>query len=148
MTRTRSLRRAVLAVVAAASLAAGSAAWAQDGTLPFTIDRARLADDRRDLVVRGTYSCPTLEIDRGVATIDLTVNQAGVAGHGFVTIEVCDGTTRPWRARVTAAAGRFRRGPAQVLASGSVTGTDPSGQGVTLQVAILSPGQPITITRR
>jgi hypothetical protein len=146
--RTRSLRRVVLAVVAAATFAAGSAAWAQDGTLPFTIDKARLADDRRDVVVRGTYSCPTLEIAGGVATIDLTVNQAGVAGHGFVTIEVCDGRTRPWRERVTAATGRFRRGPAQVLASGLVTGVTPAGQDVTLQVAIVDPGQPVTITRR
>jgi hypothetical protein len=148
MTRTRSLRRAVLAVVAAATVAAGPAAWAQDGTLPFTIDKARLADDRRDVVVRGTYSCPTLAIDGVVATIDLTVNQAGVAGHGFVTIEVCDGKTRTWRARVTAAAGRFQRGPAQVLASGFVRGVTPAGQDVTLQVAILAPGQPITITGR
>jgi Family of unknown function (DUF6299) len=146
--RTRSLRRPVLAVVVAATFAAGSAAWAQDGTLPFTIDTARLADDRRDVVVRGTYRCPTLEIDGGVATIDLTVNQAGVVGHGFATIEVCDGRTRSWRARVTAAAGRFRRGPAQVLASGILTGVTPAGEPVTLQVAILSPGQPITITRR
>src|ERR671915_11744 len=81
-------------------------------------------------------------------TLPFTVNQGGVAGFGFVTIEVCDGTTRAWRARVTSSDGRFRRGPAQALASGLVTGEDPSGQRVTLQVAILSPGQPVTIERR
>jgi hypothetical protein len=87
-------------------------------------------------------------VDGGGGTIDLTVNQDGVAGFGFVPIEVCDGTTRAWRAKVTSGAGRFRRGPAQALASGLVTGEDAAGQRVTLQVAILSPGQPITITRR
>jgi hypothetical protein len=146
MRTTRSLRRALLA----ATVAAGPAAWAQDGTLPFTIDTARLADDRHTAVVRGTYSCPELDltVPGGGGTIDLTVNQGGVTGHGFVTIAVCDGTTRTWRARVTSTDGRFRRGPAQVLASGLVTGEDAAGQRMTLQVAVLSPGQPITITRR
>ena len=148
--RTRLLRRAVLILAAAATVGVVPAAQAQDGTLPFTIDTARLASDRHTVVVRGTYSCPQLDLDvtGGGGTIDLTVNQGGVAGFGFVTIEVCDGTTRAWRARVTSAAGRFRRGPAQALASGLVTGEDPSGQRVTLQVAILSPGQPVTIERR
>jgi hypothetical protein len=148
--RTRSLRRAMLAVMVAATVAAGPAALAQDGTLPFTIDTARLAADRHTVVIRGTYTCPPLDlgVDGGGGTIDLTVNQDGVAGFGFVPIEVCDGTTQAWRARVTSGAGRFRRGPAQALASGLVTGEDATGQRVTLQVAILSPGQPITITRR
>jgi hypothetical protein len=146
---TRSLRRAVLAVVAAATFAAGSAAWAQDGTLPFTFDTARLANDRHTVVVRGTYTCPKLDLSAtGGGTIDLTVNQGDVAGFGFVDITVCDGTTRTWRARVTSFGDRFRRGPAQGLASGLVTGKDAAGQTVTLQVAVLSPGQPITITRR
>ena len=151
MRTTRPLRRALLAVVvAAATVAAGPAAWAQDGTLPFTVDTARLADDRHTVVVRGTYSCPELDltVPGGGGTIDLTVNQGDAFGIGFATIDTCDGTTRTWRARVTSATGRFRRGPAQALASGLVTGTDAAGQTVTLQVAVLSPGQPVTITRR
>jgi hypothetical protein len=148
-TRTRSLRRALVAVVAAAAVVAGPAASAQDGTLPFTFDTARLANDRHTVVVRGTYTCPKLDLPiGGGGTIDLTVNQGDAFGVGFVTIDTCDGTTRTWRARVTSATGRFRRGPAQALASGLVTGEDAAGQKVTLQVAILSPGQPITITRR
>jgi Family of unknown function (DUF6299) len=148
MTRTRSLRRAVLAVVTAATVAAGPAAWAQDGTLPFTVDTARLANDRHTVVVRGTYSCPELDLDvtGGGGIIELTVTQGDVTGFGIGFIEVCDGTTRTWRTRVTSTNGRFRRGPAQVLASARVTGRDAAGQTVTLRADIL--GQPVTITRR
>jgi hypothetical protein len=135
-------------VVAAATVAAGPAAWAQDGTLPFTIDTARLADDRHSVVVPGTYSCPRLDLDvtGGGGIIELTVTQGDVTGFGIGFIQLCDGTTRTWRARVTSADGRFRRGPAQVVATARVTGQDAAGQTVTLRADIL--GQPITITRR
>jgi Family of unknown function (DUF6299) len=148
--RTRLLRRAVLILVAAATVGVVPAAQAQDGTLPFTIDTARLADDRHTVVVGGTYSCPQLDFDvvGGGGIIELTVNQGNVRGFGFGSIEVCDGTTRTWQATVTATDGRFRRGPAQVLASARVTGRDAAGETVTLRADILAPGQPITITSR
>jgi hypothetical protein len=149
MVTTRSLRRAVLAVVAAATVAAGPAAWAQDGTLPFTVDTARLANDRHTVVVRGTYSCPELDLDgtAGGGIVELTVNQGDVRGVGFAFIQVCDGTTRTWRGRVTSSDGRFRRGPAQVLASARVTGQDAADETVMLRADILAPGQTVTITR-
>ena len=131
------LRRTVLTVVAAATVAAGPAAWAQDdGTLPFTVDTARLASDRHTVVVGGTYSCPPLDLNvtGGGGIIELTVNQRDVRGVGFAFIEVCDGTTRTWRGTVTSTDGRFRRGPAQVLASARVTGQDPAGREVQLRV--------------
>jgi hypothetical protein len=147
--RTGSLRRVVLAVVAAAVVAVAPAAWAQEGTLPFTIDTARLAADRHTVVVRGTYTCPQLdlEVTGGGGTIDLTVRQGGVSGIGFVPIQVCDGTTQAWRADVTTFGDpRFTRGPARASAGGFVHGEDAAGQTVTLWVQIQN--QRITITRR
>jgi len=121
---------------------------AQDETLPFSIDRARLAADRHMVVVSGTYTCGPLDLDvvGGGGTIDLTVRQGSVEGFGFVPIEVCDGTTRAWRADVTTFGQRpFRRGVARAVASGLVNG-ERDGQPVTLRVDI--PSQRITITRR
>jgi hypothetical protein len=146
------MRRVILTVMVAATVAVAPAALAQE-PLPFTIDTARLAADRHTVVVAGTYTCPELNLDvvGGGGTIDLTVRQGRVEGIGYVHIQgrVCDGTTRTWEADVTTfGERRFQRGPAQALASGLVTGENATGQRVTLQVAILSPGQPITITRR
>jgi hypothetical protein len=148
--RTTPLRRAILAVMVAATIAVAPAALAQDGTLPFTIDTARLAADHHTVVVRGTYSCPPLDLTGpgGGGIVELTVTQGDVRGVGFAFIELCDGTTRTWRGRVTSSDGRFRRGPAQVLASARVTGQDAADQTVTLRADVLAPGQPITITRR
>jgi hypothetical protein len=148
------MRRVILTVMVAATVAVAPAALAQEPLpLPFTIDTARLAADGHTVVVAGTYTCPelNLDVDGGGGTIDLTVRQGRVEGIGYVHIQgrVCDGTTRTWETDVTTfGERRFRRGPAQALASGLVTGEDAAGQRVTLQVAILSPGQPITITRR
>ena len=150
------MRRVILTVMVATTVAVAPAALAQEPLpLPFTIDTARLAADSHTVVVAGTYTCPELNLDvddgGGGGTIDLTVNQDGVAGFGYVHIQgrVCDGTTRTWETDVTTfGERRFQRGPAQALASGLVTGEDAAGNKVTLQVAILSPGQPITITRR
>jgi hypothetical protein len=146
--RTRRLRRAILVLVAAATVGVVPTAQAQDGTLPFTVDTARLADDRHTVVVRGSHGCPLLDLNvtGGGGIIELTVTQGDVTGFGIGFIEVCDGTTRTWRTRVTSTNGRFRRGPAQVLASARVTGQDAAGQTVTLRADIL--GQPVTITRR
>ena len=145
------LRRAVLAGTVAAVLAVVPAAWAQPGTLPFTIDTARLAADRHTVVVAGTYTCPRLNLDGtgGGGTIDLSVNQGRVQGIGYVHLQgtVCDGTTRAWQVNVTTfGEPRFQRGPARVSASGDVNGDDPSGQPVHLRVEI--DRQRITITRR
>jgi hypothetical protein len=145
--RTRSLRRMVLAVVAAAVVAVAPAARAQE-PLPFTIDTARLATDRHTVVVAGTYTCPLLdlEVTGGGGTIDLTVSQGGISGFGGVPVTVCDGTTRAWQADVTTFGDRrFKRGPASVSASGDVNGEDASGQPVHLRVEI--DRQRITITR-
>jgi hypothetical protein len=109
---------------------------------------AVLAADRHTVVVGGTYTCGPLDLDvvGGGGTIDLTVRQGGVEGFGGVPIEVCDGTTRAWRADVTTFGQRpFRRGAARAVASGLVFG-ERDGQPVTLRVDI--PSQRITITRR
>jgi hypothetical protein len=146
--RRTALGRAVLAATLAVVVAVAPAAWAQDETLPFTIDRARLAADRHTVVVSGGYTCGPLDLDvvGGGGTIDLTVRQGRVQGFGFVPIEVCDGTTRAWRADVTTFGQRpFRRGAARAVASGLVFG-ERDGQPVTLRVDI--PSQRITITHR
>jgi hypothetical protein len=146
--QTRALGRAVLVAMVAVVVAVVPAAWAQDGTLPFTIDRARLAADRHTVVVSGSYTCGPLDLDvvGGGGTIDLTVRQGRVEGFGFVPIEVCDGTTRTWRADVTTFGDRqFRRGAARASASGEVRG-ERDGQPVTLRVEIAN--QRIIIARR
>ena len=55
--RTMALRRVILAVLVAATVAVSPAAWAQDETFDFTIDAASLAADRHTVVVSGTYTC-------------------------------------------------------------------------------------------
>ena len=145
--RTTAPRRAVMVAVVAL-MVAGPAAWAQDETLPFSIDRARLAADRHTVVVSGTYTCGPLNLNvvGGGGTIDLTVRQGRVVGFGGVQIEVCDGATHAWQEDVTTFGERpFRRGPARAIASGQVRG-QRDGQDVTLEVDI--PDQRITITRR
>lgn len=141
------LRRVILAVLVAATVAVGPAAWAQDETLDFTIDAARLAADRHTVVVSGTYTCGPLDLDvvGGGGTIDLTVRQSRVEGFGFVPIEICDGTAQTWQEDVTTFGDRlFKHGAARASASGLVNG-ERDGQPVTLRVDI--PDQPITITR-
>jgi hypothetical protein len=145
---TRSLRHALLAMILAAILVSATAASAQDGTLPFTIDTARLAADRHTVVVSGIYTCPPLDLNvpGGGGTIDLTVRQGRVTGFGFVPIQVCDGSTQAWEADVTTFGTRqFKRGTASASASGDVNGADLTGQPVHLRVDIAS--QPVTITR-
>jgi hypothetical protein len=139
-----------MAVVALLALlvAVAPAAWAQDETLPFSIDRARLAADRHTVVVSGTYTCGPLDLDvvGGGGTIDLTVRQGRVEGFGFVPVEVCDGAVQAWQADVTTFGDRrFNRGAARASASGLVNG-ERDGQPVTLRVDIAN--QRITITRR
>jgi hypothetical protein len=143
------MRRVILTVMVAATVAVAPAALAQE-PLPFTIDTARLAADRHTVVVAGTYTCPELNLDvvNGGGTIDLTVNQDGVAGFGYVHIQgrACDGTTRTWETDVTTfGERRVQRGPARVSASGDVNGEDASGQPVHLRVEI--DRQRITIAR-
>lgn len=138
MARTM-LRRAVLAglVAALVALAAAPAASARAPRLRFAVDGARLTADPHTLVVSGAYHCPALNlaIPGGGGTIDLTVNQNGVAGFGFVPIAVCDGTTQTWQAEVTTfGEPAFTTGRASVLASGLVSARDPAGQDVTLRV--------------
>jgi hypothetical protein len=140
----------MVAVVASLALmvAVAPAAWAQDETLPFSIDRARLATDRHTVVVSGTYTCGPLDLDvvGGGGTIDLTVRQGRVVGFGFVPIEVCDGAVQAWQADVTTfGERRFKRGAARASASGLVNG-ERDGQPVTLRVDI--PDQRIDLTRR
>jgi hypothetical protein len=99
--RRRSLRGARLAVVVAATLAAGRAALAQDEPFPFEADGARLAADRHTVVVSGTYTCGPLDLNvtSGRGAVDLTVRQGQVSGFGGVQIEVCDGTAQGFRPR-------------------------------------------------
>jgi len=52
--RTTVIQRAVLAAMVAVLVAVAPAAWAQDETRPFSIDRARLAADPHTVVVGGT----------------------------------------------------------------------------------------------
>ena len=145
---TTVIRRAVLAAMVAVLVAVAPAARAQEETLPFSIDGARLATDRHTVVVSGTYTCGPLDLDvvGGGGSIDLTVRQGPVEGFGGVQIEVCDGTTQTWQVDVTTFGDRrFKRGAARASASGLVFG-ERDGQPVTLRVDI--PDQQITITRR
>jgi hypothetical protein len=132
------LRRSVLTVLVAAMVAvvADPAALAREPQLRFTVDGARLTADPHTVVVSGTYRCPVLDLDvPGGNTIDLTVSQGDVNGFGFVTIEVCDGTTQTWQADVTTfGEPTFTTDRALALASGLVSARDPAGQDVTLRV--------------
>jgi hypothetical protein len=132
------LRRAVLAVLVAAlvALAAAPTASARDPRLRFAVDGASLTADPHTVVVSGTYHCPVLDLNvPGGNTIDLTVSQGGLDGFGFVTIEVCDGTTQTWQADVTTfGAPAYTTGRANTTASGLVFARDPTGQDVTLRV--------------
>ena len=144
--RTMPLRRVVLAVLVAATVAVGPAAWAQDATFDFTIDAARLATDRHTIVVTGTYTCGPLDLNvtGGGGTVDLTVSQRRVTGFGFVPIEVCDGTAQTYQADVTTFGDRrFTQGKATASASGFVTG-ERDGESVTLFTSIEN--QRITIS--
>jgi hypothetical protein len=77
-------RRVVLAVLVAATVAVGPAAWAQNETFDVTIDAARLATDRHTIVVTGTYTCGPLDLNvvGGGGTVDLTVRQHQVTDSG------------------------------------------------------------------
>ena len=146
--RTMALRRVILAILVAATVVVGPAAWAQDESFEFTVDAARLAADRHTVLVSGTYTCGPLDLNvvGGGGTIDLTVRQGRVSGFGFVPIQVCDGATQHYQADVTTFGGRpFKRGNATASASGIVHGEDAAGQGVDLRVEIQN--QPIAITR-
>ena len=145
--RAMALRRMILAILAAATVAIGPAAWAQDDTFHFTIDSARLAADRHTVLVSGTYTCGPLDLNvvGGGGTVDLTVRQDRVTGFGFVPIQVCDGTAQPYQAEVTTFGNRqFKRGAATASASGFVQG-ERDGEPVTLFTRV--DNQPITITR-
>ena len=91
--RTRSLRRAFLAVMVAATVAVAPAALAQDGTLPFAIDTARLAADRHTVVVAGTYTCGPLT--RPCGRRRLTSGRA--APRSLCPDHTCDGTAQAFR---------------------------------------------------
>jgi hypothetical protein len=143
------LRRVILAVLVAATVAVSPAAWAQDETFDFTIDAARLAADRHTVVVSGTYTCGPMDLNvvGGGGTVDLTVRQGPVIGFGFgfVTIEVCDGAAQTYQAEVTAfGQHRFKRGAASASASGIVHGEQA---GVPVDQRTELTNQPITITR-
>jgi hypothetical protein len=142
------LRRVILAVLVAATVAVSPAAWAQDETFDLTIDAARLAADRHTVVVSGTYTCGPMDLNvvGGGGTVDLTVRQGRVIGFGFVPIEVCDGTAQTYRAEVTTfGQRRFKRGAASASASGIVHGEQA---GVPVDQRTELDNQPITITRR
>ena len=141
------LRRVILAVLVAATVAVSPAAWAQDEIFDFTIDAARLAADRHTVVVSGTYTCGPMDLNvvGGGGTVDLTVRQGRVIGFGFVPIEVCDGAAQTYQAEVTAfGQHRFKRGAASASASGIVHGEQA---GVPVDQRTELTNQPITITR-
>jgi hypothetical protein len=139
------LRRAVLAVTVAATLAVAPAVQAQDDTFDFTIDVARLAADRHTVVVRGTYNCGPFDTT-GPGFVDLTVVQGRTTGFGSVPILRCDDADQPYRAEVVSNSTReFTRGAASAGASGYVEGMR-GGQSF-LQTTFFN-DQPIVIRRR
>jgi hypothetical protein len=144
--KTMALRRVILVVLVAATVAVSPAAWAQDDTFEFTMDAAKLAADRHTVVVSGTYTCGPMDLDvvGGGGTVDLTVGQRRVTGFGFAPIEVCDGTAQPYQAEViTFGQHRFNLGRASASASGIVHGEQA---GVPLDQRTELINQPITIT--
>jgi hypothetical protein len=145
--RTRSFRGALLAMVVAAAVAAGPAAWARDETFPFRADKARLAADPHTVVVSGTYSCGPLDLDvvGGGGSVELTVSQGQVQGFGYAPVEVCDGSAKAFQGEVTTFGQPvFKRGGATLIAGGQIRG-QRDGQDVTL---VPTPRrQRITITR-
>jgi hypothetical protein len=143
--RTRSLRRAFLAVTVAAVVALAPAAWAQDGTFDFTIDAGRLAADRHTVVVSGTYTCGPFD-ETGAGVVDLTVRQGRTTGFGYVPILTCDGTAQAYQEEVVSNSDRqFKRGAASAGASGYVEGV--RGGEPFLQTTFVD-GRRITIRRR
>ena len=114
--------RAILTVTVAAALAVGPAAWAQDETFGFTIDAARLADDRHIVVVSGSYTCGPFDTT-GPGFVDLTVVQGPTTGFGSVPILRCDGSAQAYQAELVSNSDRrFKRGDARATASGYVEG--------------------------
>ena len=139
------LRRTVLAVLVAATLAVAPAAWAVDTTLGFTIDAARLAADRHTVVVSGTYTCGPFDTT-GPGFVDLTVRQGRTTGFGSVPILTCDGDAQTYQAEVVSNSDRrFTRGAARASASGYVEGM--VGEVSFLQTTQVD-NQRVTIRRR
>jgi hypothetical protein len=135
------LRRAVLAVTVAATLAVAPAAWAVDETFDFTVDAARLAADGHTIVVSGTYTCGPFDTTGGV--VDLTVRQGRTTGFGYAPILKCDGSAQTYETDVVSNSNRqFKRGAAWVTASGYVQGTAGGLQTTRID------NQRITIRRR
>jgi hypothetical protein len=139
------LRRVVLAVIVAATLAAAPAAWALDVTFGFTVDAGRLAADRRIVVVSGTYTCGPFDTT-GAGVVDLTVQQGRTTGFGYVPILTCDGTAQAYEAEVASNSDRrFERGAARATASGYVEGV---AGGEPFRQTTRVDNQRITIRRR
>jgi hypothetical protein len=117
------LRRVVLAVIVAATLAVAPTAWALPETFDFTVDGGRLAADRHTVVVSGTYTCGPFDTT-GAGVVDLTVQQGRTTGFGYVPILTCDGSAQTYQAEVVSNSDRrFTRGTARATASGYVEGT-------------------------
>ena len=139
------LRRAVLAVIVAATLAVAPAAWALDDTFDLTVDTARLAAGRHTVFVSGTYTCGPFDTT-GAGFVDLTVQQGRTRGLGSVPILACDGTAQPHEAEVVSNSDRqFKRGAARATASGYVEGM---AGGESFRQTTQVDNQRITITRR
>jgi hypothetical protein len=141
------LRRVILTVLVAATVAVSPAAWAQDEPFEFTVDAATLAADRHTIVVSGTYTCGPMDLDvvGGGGTVDLTVRQGRVTGFGFVPILHCDGSVQTYQAEVTTfGTPQFQRGAARASASGIVHG---ERDGVPVDQRTVLDNQRLTISR-
>jgi hypothetical protein len=116
------IRRAVLAVIVAATLAVAPAAWALDQTFGFTVDTARLSADPHVVVVGGTYTCGPFDTT-GPGFVDLTVRQGRTTAFGSVPILMCDGSAQTYQAEVVSNSDRqFKPATATATASGYVEG--------------------------
>ena len=113
------LRRlgAVTATVAAVLLGSGQAATA-DPTLWASLDSVlRLTPGGLQIMATGEYLCgPLSPSSDGV--VDLTIEQLGTTGYGYLFLTVCDGSRQTWSAPVDSVGGPFANGRAQASVSG------------------------------
>ena len=113
------LRRlgAVTAVVAAVLLGSGQAASA-DPTLWVSLDSVlRLTPGGLQITATGQYICGPLSPNSD-GVVDLTVEQPGATGYGYVFVTVCDGSRQTWSAPVDSVSGPFANGRAEASVSG------------------------------
>jgi hypothetical protein len=113
----RMLRLGVVMTAAAAAVLSSGQPAVADPMLQVSLTGAQLAPGGSQVVLTGRYVCGPFSPDSD-GVFDLTVQQAGTTGYGYLYLTVCDGSTQTWSAPVDSVGGLFVRGRAQASGSG------------------------------